>query len=57
MAGRTRFVDIGIDISIRLEQIIGYLLDSCGSGQGQIADSCERGNEYSSSVKEREFLD
>jgi len=32
-------------------------LDSSGSGQGPVADSCERGNEPSSSIKGEKFLD
>jgi len=31
--------------------------ESCGSGQGQMVSSCERGNERSSSVKFTEFLE
>jgi hypothetical protein len=34
-----------------------YGLDASGSGQGQVADSCEHGNEPSGSTKGREFLD
>jgi hypothetical protein len=32
-------------------------LDSLGSGQGQVAGSCEHGNEPSGSIKCGEFLD
>jgi hypothetical protein len=31
-------------------------LDASGSGQGQVAGSCEHGNEPSSSVTDREFI-
>jgi hypothetical protein len=33
----------------------GDVLDSLGSGQGQMAGSCEHGNEPSFSIKCREF--
>ena len=32
-------------------------LDCGGSGQGQVADTCECGNESLDSIKCREFLD
>jgi hypothetical protein len=32
-------------------------LDSSGSGQGPVADCCERGNEPLGSIKDGEFLD
>jgi hypothetical protein len=32
-------------------------IDACGSGQDQVAVSCEHGNEASSSIKGGEFLD
>jgi len=35
----------------------GYGLDQAGSGQGQMAGTCESGNEPSGSIKCREFLD
>ena len=35
----------------------GYRLDLTGSGQGQVAGTCECGNELSGSIKCREFLD
>jgi hypothetical protein len=35
----------------------GCGLDSFGSGQGQVAGSCEHGNEPSGSIKYGEFLD
>ena len=34
-----------------------YGLDLYGSGQGQVAATCECGNEHSGSIKYREFLD
>jgi hypothetical protein len=34
-----------------------YGLDSSGSGQGQVAGSCEHGNEPSCSIKGGEFID
>ena len=39
------------------EERLGYGLDSAGSGQGQVACSCECGNEPSGSIKCGEFLD
>ena len=35
----------------------GYGLDRSGSGQGQVADCCECGNEPSGSIKFGEFID
>ena len=35
----------------------GYGLDRAGSGEGQLADTCECGNEPSGSIKCGEFLD
>jgi hypothetical protein len=35
----------------------GCELDSSGSGQGPVADSCEHGNETSDSVKDGEFIE
>ena len=35
----------------------GYGLDRAGSGQGQVAGTCECGNEPSDSIKGGEFLD
>jgi hypothetical protein len=35
----------------------GHGLDLSGSGQGQVAGSCECGNERSGSIKCEEFLD
>jgi len=37
--------------------IWGYELDVVGSGQGQMAGTCESGNEPSGSIKCGEFLD
>jgi hypothetical protein len=39
------------------ETVGGCALDSSGSGQGSVADSCEHGNEPSGSIKGKEFLD
>jgi hypothetical protein len=35
----------------------GYGLDGAGSVEGQVAVTCEWGNEYSGSIKWGEFLD
>ena len=35
----------------------GYGLDGAGSGQGQVAGTCECGNEPSGSIKCGKFLD
>ena len=35
----------------------GHGLDRAGSGQGQLAGTCEYGNEHSGSIKCGEFLD
>jgi len=35
----------------------GYELDHCGSGEGQVAGTCECGNEPMGSLKCGEFLD
>jgi hypothetical protein len=53
--------DLGIDGIIIIEWILGKQgekceLDSCGSGQRQVAGPCEHGNEPSSSIKGAEFL-
>jgi len=40
-----------------LEVRCGYGLDRAGSGQGQVAGTCESGNEPSGSIKFREFFD
>ena len=34
-----------------------WRLDGVGSGQGQVAGTCEYGDELSGSIKCREFLD
>ena len=36
---------------------VGHGRDRCGSGQGQVASTCEYGNEPSGSIKCWEFLD
>jgi len=53
--------DPGVDGRIILRWIfrkwdVGYGLDRSGSGQGQVAGTCECGNEPSVSIKCREFL-
>ena len=35
----------------------GYGLDRAGSGQGQVVGNCKCGDEPSSSIKSKEFLD
>ena len=35
----------------------GYVLDRGGSGQGQVAGTCDCGNEPSGPIKCREFID
>jgi hypothetical protein len=35
----------------------GYGLDPAGLGQGQVADTCECGNEFLCSIKCGEFLE
>ena len=37
--------------------MLGYGVDRAGSGQGQVAGSCECGNEALCSIKYGEFLD
>jgi hypothetical protein len=54
--------DPAIDGKVILKWILkqwdgGHGLDRSGSGQGQVAGSCECGNEPSGSIKCREFLD
>jgi hypothetical protein len=44
------------DDNIRKEEAKIYGLDSCASGQGIVAGSCEYGNEISGSTKGGEFL-
>jgi len=36
---------------------VGCGLDRTGSGQGQVAGTCESGNEHSGSIKCGDFLD
>jgi hypothetical protein len=36
---------------------VGYGLDRSGSGKGQVAGTCESGNEISDSIKFGEFVD
>jgi len=47
------------DIKMDLQEVGcgGYGLDQAGSGQGQVAGTCECGNEPSDSMKCREFPD
>jgi hypothetical protein len=53
---RERDPDIGGRIIlIQIFRKWGCGLDQAGSGQGQVADTCERGNEPSGSVKCREY--
>ena len=40
-----------------VSEMLGYGVDQSGSGQGQVAGTCECGNESSSSIKCGEFLD
>jgi hypothetical protein len=59
---RDRFQDPGLDGKMIVRCIfrkwyVGYALDRSGSGQGQVAGTCEWGNELSSSIKCGEFLD
>jgi hypothetical protein len=35
----------------------GYGLDRAGLGKGQVAGTCECGNEHSGAIKRGEFLD
>ena len=37
--------------------MLGYLLDRAGSGYGQMAGTCECGNESPDSIKCGEFVD
>jgi hypothetical protein len=50
LKGRGHSEDLDIDVKIILERIIGKYggscgLDTYGSGQGRVVDSCEHGNE------------
>ena len=52
--------DQGVDgriIRIFRKWDVGYGLDQDGSGQGQVAGTCECGNEPSGCIKCGEFLD
>jgi hypothetical protein len=56
------FEDPGIDRKIILKRIFekwgrGHVLDRSGTGYGQVAGSCECGNEPSGSRKCGEFLE
>jgi hypothetical protein len=44
------------NIGMNLREIGMHGLDSCGSGQGPVAGSCEHGNEPSSPIKADIFL-
>ena len=59
---RDHLGDPGIDGRIILRWIfrkwgVGFGLDRASSGQGQVAGTCECGNEPSGSIKCGEFLD
>jgi hypothetical protein len=59
---RDHWGDPGVDGRIILRWIFrkwdeGYRLDSAGSGQRQVAGTCECGNEPSGSIKCGKFLD
>jgi hypothetical protein len=46
------------NIKLNLQDVVwGHGLDRSGSGQGQVAGSCECSNEHSRSIKCGEFLD
>ena len=45
------------NIKMNLQDVGGCGLDRAGSGQGQVAGTCECGNESSGSIKCGEFLD
>jgi hypothetical protein len=53
LKGKDHSEDLGIDGKT---QVGRCTLDSSGSGQKQVVDSCEHGNESSSSIKARIFL-
>jgi hypothetical protein len=58
---RVHLEDPGVDGRIILRWIFrnwmcGYGLDRAGPGQGQVAGTCECGNEPSGSIKRGEFL-
>jgi hypothetical protein len=53
--------DLGVDGRMLLKWIfkkwdVGHGLDRSDSGQGQVAGSCERGNEHSGFIKCGNFL-
>jgi hypothetical protein len=49
---------MGANINWILDKlIVGYELDSCGSGQKRLTDFCEHGNEPSASIENWEFLE
>jgi len=59
---RDQLGDPGVDGRIILRWIfrkwdVGYGLDRAGSGQGEVAGTCDCGNEHSGSIKCGEFLD
>jgi hypothetical protein len=59
---RVKFEDPGVDGKIILRWIfrkwdVGFGLDRAGSGEGEVAVTCECGNEPSGSIKCGEFLD
>jgi len=59
---RDHLGDPGIDRRIILRSVfgkwdVGCGLDGAGSGQGQVAGTCECGNEHSDSIQCGEFLD
>jgi len=60
LKGRDHSKDQGIDGMIILQCVLGNGvwrcgLDSSGSGQGPVTDSCEHGDEPSGSIKGREI--
>jgi len=62
LKGRDYSEDLLVDMKIILEWILWKQgctcgLDASGSGQEDVAGSCEHGNETSGSIKDGEFLD
>ena len=54
----TLHVNWRIILKLSFEKWVGeHGLDRCGSGQGQVAGSCEYGDEYLGSTKCGEFLE